>query len=167
MKQEESDYMKNEIKNEFVWEMNEAVWKKFVDALKRGAYKTAQIVGECLSYCRIGDLCFDVRAWNGDEWAGWGFELYCGGVDTGYGYSAKEALKKEEYKDKWDVPDEEKYPYDEVDYGEFPRWMANYPMKEFQEKAEEVFRSLIIRNRHRYLASVDLVEKANEPLHVW
>jgi len=159
--------MASEIRNEFVWEMDENRWKKFADALNRGAYKTAQKVGECLGYCRIGDLCFDVRAWNGGEWAGWGFELYCGGVDTGYGYSAEDAFKKKEYKDKWDVPDEELYPYDEVEYGEFSDSMAGYTMKEFQKRAEEAFRDLIIYKRDSYLDLADLVEKANEPLHVW
>ena len=150
----------------FVWEMDEEKWENFADAIDRDAFDVAYSEGEFLGSCRTGDLCFDIRAWNGGEWSGWGFELFCGGVDTGYGYSQREALATGKYKDKWDVPEELEYPFDEVDYGEFPAGFSSYSLKEFQEKAEPVFEEFIKEKSVTY-SEADLIAKANEPLHIW
>lgn len=150
----------------FVWEMNEEKWEKFADAIDRDAFDVAYMEGEFLGCCRTGDLCFDIRAWSGGEWAGWGFELFCGGVDTGYGYSQREALATGKYNHKWDVPEELVYPYDEVDYGEFPAGFSTYSLKEFQEKAEPIFEEFIKEKSEAY-SEADLIVKANEPLHIW
>ena len=152
----------------FVWEMDEKKWEEFADAIDRGAFSVAYDVGEFLGHCRVGDLCFDIRAWNGGEWSGWGFELFCGGVDTGYGESAAEAMEMHpEYKTKWDVPDELMYPYDEVDYGQFPKGFETYSLDEFQRKAEPIFERFIYEKAEAYSDNADLMAKANEPLHVW
>lgn len=151
----------------FVWEMEEKEWEEFANALDRKAFDVAHMVGEWLGYCRVGDLCFDIRAWSpGEFWTGWGFELFCGGVDTGYGYSSREALATSEYKSKWDVPDELLYPYDEVGYGEFPKGFETYNMAEFQQKAEGVFEEFI-KEKSKIYDEADLIAKANEKLHVW
>ena len=148
----------------FVWDMNEKDWNKFTNAVKRNDFDLAYMEGEYLGCCRVGDLCFDIRAWHGGEWAGWGFELFCGGVDSGYGYSSREAMANGKYKDKYDVPDELLYPYDEVDYGEFPAEFASYSLTEFQRKAEPIFEELIRTSNYD---GADLLAKAEEPLRVW
>jgi hypothetical protein len=150
----------------FVWEMEEKKWNEFTDALDRKAFDVAYMEGEYLGCCRTGDLCFDIRAWSGGEWTGWGFELYCGGVDSGYGYSSREAMESNpEYESKYDVPDELLYPYDEVEYGEFPAGFETYTLAEFKEAAEKVFEQFIETENPHY--EVSLIDKANEPLHVW
>lgn len=148
----------------FVWDMNEKDWNKFTNAVKRNDLDLAYMEGEYLGCCRVGDLCFDIRAWHGGEWAGWGFELFCGGVDSGYGYSSREAMATGNYESKWDVPDELLYPYDEVDYGEFPNGFASYSLTEFQRKAEEIFEQFIADCNYD---TADLTAKANASLHVW
>ena len=151
----------------FNWEMDENKWEEFTNALDRNALDVAYMTGEYLGCCRVGDLCFDIRAWNGGEWSGWGFELFCGGVDTGYGYSLVEAMETHpEYANKYDVPDELAYPYDEVGYGEFLTKFEGYSLKEFQENAEPIFEEFIKENAKSYLLA-DLLAKANEPLHEW
>jgi len=152
----------------FVWEMDEEKWEEFANALDRKAFEVAHMVGEYLGCCRVGDLCFDIRAWSpGEFWNGWGFELFCGGVDTGYGYSAREAMKDHpEWKWKYEVPDKLLYPYDEVNYGEFPAGFESYSLKEFQEKAEPVFEEFI-KEKSIIYDNADLIAKANEPLHEW
>lgn len=151
----------------FAWEMDEKKWKEFTNALDRKAFDVAYMTGEYLGCCRVGDLCFDVRAWDGGEWSGWGFELFCGGVDTGYGYSAIEAIETHpEYANKYDVPDKLLYPYDEVGYGEFPAGFESYSLKEFQEKAEPILEEFIKEIAASY-SEADLLAKANEPLHEW
>lgn len=148
----------------FVWDMNEKDWNKFTNAVKRNDLDLAYMEGEYLGCCRVGDLCFDIRAWHGGEWAGWGFELFCGGVDSGYGYSSREAMAIGKYKNKHDVPDELLYPYDEIDYGEFPNGFASYSLAEFQSKAEPIFEELIRTSNYD---GADLLAKAEEPLHIW
>ena len=70
------------------------------------------------------------------------------------------------YEMKWDVPDELQYPYDEVDYGEFPSGFETYSLAEFQREAEMVFEEFINSHANVY-DGANLVAKANEPLHVW
>lgn len=150
----------------FVWYMDEKKWEEFANALDRGAFDVAKMEGEFLGYCRVGELCFDIRAWSPgkDEWCGWGFELYVGGVDTGYGYSAPQISP--EWKSKYDVPNELWYPYDEVDYGEFPAGFETYKLSVFEREAEKVFEQFI-KNTAMVYDKANLISKANEPLHVW
>lgn len=153
----------------FAWDIDEEKWGAFAKAINEENFLAAYDEGDYIGCCRVGDLCFDIRAWNGGDWTGWGFELFCGGVDTGYGYSAREAMATGKYENKWEVPDELQYPYDEVDYGEFDMWYSEPipPFDEFKSKAERVFEEFIESHRDNYLSNADLVAKANEPLHVW
>lgn len=153
----------------FAWGIDEEKWGAFAKAINEENFLAAYDEGDCIGCCRVGDLCFDIRAWNGGDWTGWGFELFCGGVDTGYGYSAREAMKTGKYENKWEVPDELQYPYDEVDYGEFDMWYNEPlpPLDEFKVKAETVFEEFINSHRDSYIDNADLMAKANEPLHVW
>lgn len=150
----------------YVWEMDEAQWKEFADAIDRRAFDVAYMAGEYLGCCRVGDLCFDIRSWDGGDWTGWGFELFCGGVDSGYGYSAKEAMESGGYVDKYCVPLELQYPYDEVEYGEFPEGFCSYTMTQFQREAEKIFELFIEECAAEY-DKADLLRKADEALHLW
>lgn len=134
----------------FFWtKTNEETWKKFVDAIVEKEFDVAHMEGEYLGSCHVGDLCFDVRAWSPDEsWCGWGFELFCGGVDTGYNYS------------------EDGYPWDEAGYGDFPDRCLHYDLSVFQKRAEEVFEKFIVEQNKEY-KEADLEAKAREPLHIW
>ena len=150
-----------------VWEMDESKWEEFANALDRKAFDVAHMVGEYLGCCRTGDLCFDIRAWSpGEFWTGWGFELFCGGVDSGYGYSYKEAMDTGKYKSKWDVPVGLEYPYDEAGSGDFPEGFETYTLAEFQKAAETVFEEFI-KEQNKIYSEADLLAKANEELHVW
>ena len=144
----------NKINNEFSWDLTEKDWRDYRVAIRReaednpdGSVNTAGVVG-C---CRIGDLCFDLRAWGcitEDEVPALGYELYVGGVE-GHG----ETL--------------EGRPYDLVlEYGEFPIDVLDKPLKDFQVQAEEVFKKFIEDVAPRYTGA-DLIEKANEELKVW
>lgn len=151
----------------FVWEMDESKWEEFANAIDRKAFDLAHMAGEYLGCCRTGDLCFDIRAWSpGEFWTGWGFELFCGGVDSCYGYSQREAMETGKYNDKYEVPDELWYPYDEVDYGELPAGFETYSLVEFQKAAEVVFEKFIKSANDRY-KEADLIAKANAELHVF
>lgn len=143
-------HMVNEIKNEFVWDLTEKNWKEYPEEMLRNldafdCYNTAGVVGSC----RIGDLCFDFRAWGDENGAALGYELYVGGVDSGYN----------------ETPNG--YPYDLVtEYGEFDLGVLDLPLEQFKETAERVLREFILKANDNYKAA-DLVEKANQPLNVF
>jgi hypothetical protein len=142
--------MANEIRNEFVWFLTEEDWKKYPKEMLNnlesyGCYNTAGVAG-C---CRIGDLCFDFRAWGDENGGALGYELYVGGVDSGY----NETLNG--------------YPYDlATEYGEFDLGVLDLPFDQFKETAERVLRGFILKANDSYKAA-DLIEKANQPLNVW
>lgn len=146
----------------FVWDIEGNDWADFAEEAKSG---DLSCLGECIGSCRVGDLCFDIRPW-GDEVINLGFELFCGGVDTGYGYSAEEAMKEGNYNDKYEVPEELLYPYDEVGYGEFPDEIWTVDLEQFKAIAEGYFRKFISETNETY-GLADLAAKANEPLHIW
>lgn len=106
--------------------------------------------GEYICCFRVGDLCFDIVYTDpGDEKPFLRYDLYVGGEDTGYGYSRIE----------------DGYPYDYADgdgFGDTCVWMT---LDDFKAKAEEVLTAYINENDTRF--GYSLVEKANEPLHVW
>jgi len=151
--QKQSDSLLNEdINMKFVWDMNESRWNAFVDAIKHNDYDHAHWIGEFIGSCRIGDLCFDIRTWcPGEGWSGWGFELFCGGIDNGYSYSNMN-----------EIP----YPYDEAGCGDFPDGFETYSYEEFKLAAEEFF-EIYIMDQNTVYDEADLIAKANEPLNVW
>ena len=148
----------------FVWDMKEEEWNRFCNAVERGGYDD-RYHGECIGFCRVGDICFDIMPW-GEDIIRLGFECFCGGIDNDYGYSAQDALSSGKYNDKYEVPAELLYPYDEVGYDDF---LGNYYMcnfEEFKKAAEKEFEDYIKANPSQY-KEADLVAKANETLHVW
>lgn len=111
--------------------------------------------GEYIGAVRVGNLCFDILNWGNHLW----FDLYVGGVDTGYGYSERKKYKG--------------YPYDFCDECSF-KWEMELKDTSFQKFKEELssFIEKHILNHKEYVTdrraiSVSLIDKANQPLTVW
>ena len=96
---------------------------------------------------RVGNLCFDLIVFydeNGKQFLA--YDLYVGGVDSGYGYTASD------------------YPYDYAEGGNFEDTMISMTYEEFQKYAEEKFELFITMWPYE---AASLIEKANEPLNIW
>lgn len=96
---------------------------------------------------RVGNLCFDLLI----DWDQHGkmflvYDLYVGGVDTGYGYTVSD------------------YPYDYAEGGNFEDTIISMTYEEFQKYAEEKFELFITIWPYE---KASLVKKANEPLNIW
>ena len=104
-------------------------------------------VYDCVGCVTVGDLCFDliVREYN-DEFI-LDYDLYVGGVDDGYGYG------------------KDNYPYTEAGGRNFEDSMISMSYDDFVKQAEEAFTDYIYNSN--YSTKYNLIEKANEPLHVW
>lgn len=101
---------------------------------------------------RVGNLCFDLlMRFNEDEKWQLSYDLYVGGVDTGYGYSGRNSK----------IPN---YPYDYAEGGDFEDTMISMTYEEFQKYAETEFEKYITTWPYE---AASLVEKANEPLNIW
>lgn len=87
------------------------------------------------------------------------YDVYVGGVDTGYGYSARDALKTGKYTNKNDVPADELYPYNYADGGSFADSCISMTYDNFKRMAEDKISAYLIEN--------NLLEKANMELHKW
>lgn len=101
---------------------------------------------EYVGCVRVGNLCFDLMVRDNDGKLYLSYDLYVGGVDSGYGYTASD------------------YPYDYAEGGNFEDTMISMSYEEFQKYAEEKF-ELFIKIWPYEAAS--LVGKANEPLNIW
>ena len=118
-------------------------------------YKDDDVYGEYIGSARIGNLCFDIINWGNHLW----FDLYVGGVDTGYGYSQQDGY--------------EDYPYDYADSGSFI-WdddVKNTSLEEFQKQLTEYIIEHI-ETLEGYVTDVktmaiSLIDKANEELQLW
>lgn len=97
---------------------------------------------------RVGDLCFDFVAREFTEGIlTLTYDLYVGGVDTGYGYGI------------------DNYPYDYADGNSF-KDITNMSYKEFVSYAEKVMTEYITNHENKY-EYASLTEKANEDLKIW
>jgi hypothetical protein len=114
-----------------------------------------------LGSVRVGDLCFDLLTkFNTNNDMVLAYDLYVGGIDTGYGYSNPNKFNPEKYKE------EDDYPYDYVSGLEFGDSCISMCYEKFQKFAEAEFEHFVIVENESYkLAS--LIEKANEELKVW
>lgn len=101
---------------------------------------------EYVGCVRVGNLCFDLMIRDNDGKLYLSYDLYVGGVDSGYGYTTSD------------------YPYDYAEGGNFEDTMISMSYEEFQKYAEEKF-ELFIKIWPYEAAS--LIEKANEPLNIW
>ena len=102
---------------------------------------------------RVGDLCFDLVARMDDNCEKWhlSYDLYVGGVDTGYGYSSRNSELLD-------------YPYDYAEGGDFDDGMIWMTYEEFKKYANEEFEKFIATWPYK---EASLVEKANKPLNIW
>lgn len=102
---------------------------------------------------RVGDLCFDLVACMNEECTKWflQYDLYVGGVDTGYGYSNRN-------------PNLPEYAYDYAEGGAFEDGMISMTYDDFKVYAEEVFIRYIVTWPYK---EANLVQKALEPLNIW
>lgn len=105
--------------------------------------------GYYIGCVRVGDLCFDLIVRQYDSWE-LDYDLYIGGIDDGYGYSQLDAG----------------YPYSEDSGGSFADGLLiNLTYDKFKEVVEAALTDFICNEGSVY--NVSLIEKANEPLHIW
>lgn len=112
-------------------------------------YKDCELyVDTYLGCARVGELCFDfvTREFTKGTLT-LTYDLYVGGIDTGYGYGLND------------------YPYDFADGGSF-KDVTNMTYKEFVLYAEKVMAEYINENENKY-GYASLTEKANEDLKKW
>lgn len=95
----------------------------------------------------VGDLCFDLVLRESNNEFVLDYDLYVGGVDDGYGYG------------------KDNYPYTEAGGGAFEDSLISMSYDDFVKQAEEAFADYIYNSNDS--AKYNLVDKANEPLHVW
>lgn len=137
-------------KYQFEWSFPKNVYLNIVDMEKNDDIDDGFFVGSC----RAGDLCFDLvgrEVEGGKTRITLCYDLYVGGIDTGYGYSH--------------IEESHGYPYTEADGGWLYGKCQELPYEEFLKYAEEQFAEYI--EHSTYTESMNLVEKANAPLHVW
>lgn len=98
---------------------------------------------------RVGDLCFDLTLIDleNDEPFYLQYDLYVGGIDSGYGYSGSA------------------YPYDYFDGGCFGKNALELSYADFKIMAEKVLTDYINKNDNS--ETYNLIQKANEPLNIW
>lgn len=122
--------------------------------------------GDYIGNCRIGDLCFDLitHLTDREDELLLTFDLYVGGVDTGYGYSAKELVIAGKYQTESDVPAAKQYPYDYADGEAFDDSCTYMMYEDFKAMAEERFAKFIAQSKY---SESNLLMKAREPLHIW
>ena len=128
----------------FVWDFSKEAFEKC---------KTEN-AGDFVGNVRTGNLCIDLiqDEYDGSIWA----DCYVGGVDSGYGYS-----------------NEDNYPYDyclEVGMSIARSEFKDYSYEQFLQMAEKELTESITKNP-TYTAengeTVNLMDKANEPLKKW
>ena len=115
------------------------------------SYEQEKGSGEYVGSVRVGNLCFDIIDWGNHLW----FDLYIGGVDTGYGYGA------------------DNYPYDYCDAASF-LWnddLTDVTDNDFKRELEKYIEEHINTNEG-YVTDVgaipvSLIDKANEDLKEW
>lgn len=115
------------------------------------SYKQEESSGEYVGSVRTGNLCFDIIDWGNHLW----FDLYVGGVDTGYGYGT------------------ENYPYDYCDVASFA-WnddLTDVSDGDFKMELEKYIENHINTFKEYdtdfKAIHVNLVDKANEELREW
>lgn len=107
--------------------------------------------GNYIGSVRAGDLCFDILEWGNHLW----FDLYVGGVDTGYGYGA------------------DGYPYDFFDVLGFAWYdkIRDTTDAEFKEQVEKHITEILKKNPEYTTDTrnikVNLIEKANMEMQEW
>ncbi len=140
---------------DFVWNLNENEFENFKE--KQRTYKESNYDGGWIGNVRCGLLCFDIIDF--DTFLH--FDLYVGGVDTGYGYSDR--LK--------DQPD---YPYDfcSTHSLHIEDSFTDVTIEEFKVDMEPRIVAHLLEVKgyftDRYpIRYIDLIKKANKELLPW
>lgn len=95
----------------------------------------------------VGVLCFDFIVMEYNDELVLNYDLYIGGIDDGYGYG------------------KDNYPYTEGGGGRFENSLIFMSYNNFVKQAEELLTDYIYNSN--YSTKYNLIERANEPLHVW
>lgn len=116
--------------------------KTYNDCVKSAHAKDISTI-DYVGAVHVGDLCFDLSLIDRTDTEPLyiQYDLYVGGVDSGYGYS------------------ESGYPYDYFDGGCFYNDVIDMPYADFQSMAEKELTEFIDAEGFR--------AKANEHLHIW
>ena len=111
--------------------------------------------GDYVGNIRTGNLCFDIIQVEDDATL-W-IDCYVGGVDSGYGYSMND----------------DNYPYDYISEVGAAIELNEYKDLTYEQFVSKVEKELTdsINNKVEYVAdnkeTVNLIDKANEPLKIW
>ncbi|MCC8045819.1 MAG: hypothetical protein LIP12_10020 [Clostridiales bacterium] len=137
--------------NDFKEEDFLAIKERFLKVNEPGKFSGTHHTWEkgCI---RAGELCFDVCIRSDIEnHSILTFDMYVGGVDTGYGYKEDGVHG---------------FPYDHADIGDFDENWINMDYSEFVSSAEEVMTEFIERT-DKWYKEASLAEKASAALHIW
>jgi hypothetical protein len=145
----------------FNWSIGSKEWEEF----KAKVRNKEQYADDCIGLVRTGDLCFDLIVTEDENETAEGckatlltleYNLYTGGIDTGYAYSKTETG--------------EEYPYDYTEGGDFGN-VFDMSFEEFKKLAEKEMQEYIIVNNHYYYYKeygyALLLCKADQPLNCW
>lgn len=136
------------------WEIMNGFSKKQYEDMIQDYNGNSLEPDDCIGQVRIGNLCFDIVTRQYDSLA-LDFDLYVGGVDTGYGYSALSKM----------------YPYDYADGNNLDSMenIKNLSYEQFIKFAENIFTNFLQTEEEGYKKAnnVSLAEKAKEPLMIW
>lgn len=135
---------------ELKWRLNEDEFERYKVNQHNPEYQLeGSGDGNYIGCVRCGELCYDILEWGNHIW----FDLYVGGVDTGYGYG------------------KDNYPYDYCDVASFSFWydVSNYSVKEFKNVLSAYIREELktVVGYYVYGEEVNLIEKANKELKEW
>lgn len=133
--------------------------------------------GLTIGCARVGDVCFDInlrdyRNETGDSDDIYlACDLYVGGIDDGYGYSAEDALLTGNYIYKHQVPAEELYPYTYAEDCTCGGHLAEYIGADFDELVDALENEMNDALNIYAQRSPDnrklLAEAINRPFHFW
>ena len=121
----------------FNWSIGSKEWEEF----KAKVRNKEQYADDCIGLVRTGDLCFDLIVAEDENETAEGckatlltleYNLYTGGIDTGYAYSKTETG--------------EEYPYDYTEGGDFGN-VFDMSFEEFKKLAEKEMQEYIIVNK--------------------
>ena len=133
----------------FDWSgMTREDWTDYCAKMENGQEYPDDYIGSV----RIGELCFDLvtRQYSESEGIVLTYDLYVGGIDSGYGYSRID----------------QNYPYDYAEGSDFEDTCISLSYEEFQLLAEATFLRYLNEGQIFY-ASANLKQLAEMQLHIW
>ena len=144
------------MENNKKWELSAVDWADYCAVYENDTERYA--VDDVIGSFHIGELCFDICPPT-EVLPKLSYVAYKGGEDTGYGYSAADALATGKYHSKNDVPADELYPYARLGDGTFCDSCIWMTYEDFKEYAEKEFSKAI--------KTASLEADASKPLHIF